>query len=103
MGSSIPKEFPISLKPWPASKSVDLPIAIQRINLERGGFRDITEDSLRRQITEEERDIRSEEASTEDEIEEEQPDRLKKLVRAREDILGQIEYVVRLRPSASAN
>lgn len=92
--SSIPNEFPISLKSWPASKKDEasaLPTRIARINFERGGFKDISEESLRQEIAEAEANG-EDGPSEEEEEEEEEPDRVKEVRAARDEILGQIEY-----------
>jgi hypothetical protein len=93
---SIPNNFPVSLRTWPASSNSDrndLSKLIERINIERGGFQNITEESLRQEIAEAELDNGSENDSSDAEIEEE-PDRLKQLMTAREEIIGQIEYII---------
>jgi len=68
---------------------------IQRIRDERGGFLNANEESLRREIAEagadDEDDGTSEE---EDDEEEEKPDRQKELMKAREEMLAQIEFVL---------
>ncbi|PVH86231.1 hypothetical protein DL98DRAFT_650283 [Cadophora sp. DSE1049] len=87
---TIPNEFPISLRSWPSSNSTDaLPSIIQRINLERGGFQNITEESLREEIAREELNNGDNgESSSEDE---EEPDRAKELNAAREEFIREIE------------
>jgi mediator of RNA polymerase II transcription subunit 17 len=93
---SIPNNFPVSLKTWPSSNSSDrndLSKIIERINIERGGFQNITEESLRQEIAEAELDSGSENDSSDAESEEE-PDRLKQLMTARDEIIGQVEYVI---------
>ncbi|RDL41560.1 uncharacterized protein BP5553_01539 [Venustampulla echinocandica] len=104
--ASIPNEFPISLKPKPLRPTEPtLPTLIQRINFERGGFHNISEESLRQEIAEAGRTgSRGGEKGTTDEEEEdeedddddgedgeEEPDRMKELMKAREEILGQID------------
>lgn len=103
--SPLPNEVPISLKPKPLKPSEPtLPTLIQRINLERGGFHNISEESLREEIAEAERtgsrdgnkgaaDEDEEDEEEGGDEEEEEPDRMKELMKAREEILGQIEYV----------
>ncbi|KAL2062331.1 hypothetical protein VTL71DRAFT_6597 [Oculimacula yallundae] len=90
MMEHIPNEFPISLRPWPSANSNDaLPSIIQRINFERGGFQNITEESLREEIAREElNNGDTAESSSEDE---EEPDKAKELNAAREEFIGQIE------------
>ncbi|KAH7312018.1 subunit 17 of mediator complex-domain-containing protein [Rhexocercosporidium sp. MPI-PUGE-AT-0058] len=87
---TIPNEFPISLRSWPSANSNDaLPSIIQRINLERGGFKNITEESLREEIAREELNNGDNgDSSSEDE---EEPDKAKELNTAREEFIGQIE------------
>src|SRR4051812_18835956 len=90
----IPNEFPISLQSWPTKEkdpNTALPELIRRINIERGGFRDLSEDGLRQEITEAEAGAGEDDSS--DEEEEEKPDRLKELVTARDEMLQQLEYV----------
>ncbi|KAI9640173.1 RNA polymerase II mediator complex subunit [Ciborinia camelliae] len=88
--------IPLSLRPAPTtgSNSIPLPILIARINAERGGFRNLSEDSLRQEIAEAELGGNEEEneSSSEDGEEEEEPDRMKELLTARDEILGQIEH-----------
>ncbi|CAL3971042.1 unnamed protein product [Diplocarpon coronariae] len=89
--ASIPSEFPISLSTWPIQSSEDaLPSIIQRINFERGGFQNITEESLRQEIVEEESDNEKDNTSSSSEDVEE-PDRAKDLVVARDELILQIE------------
>lgn len=91
---SLPSDFSISLKARPSSKaSANLPTLIERINIERGGFQSITEESLRQEIAQAEVDNEDgdENGSSDEEEEEEEPDRMKELMTSREDILGQIE------------
>lgn len=89
---SIPADFPISLQSWP-SKDKDLnsalPALISRINLERGGFRNLTEESLKQEIAEAEAGEGEESSSDEDE--EEKPDRMKELLSAREKMMVDLE------------
>jgi mediator of RNA polymerase II transcription subunit 17 len=89
---SIPAEFPISLQSWP-SKNKDstsaLPALISRINLERGGFRNITEDGLRKEIAEAEAGEGQDSSS--DEEEEEKPDRMKELLSSRDEMMQTLE------------
>lgn len=92
---SIPNEFLISLKSWPAKEedpNAALPELIRRINIERGGFRDLSEDGLRQEIAEAEAGAGEDDSSDEEE-EEETPDRLKELVTARDEMLQQLGYV----------
>jgi Subunit 17 of Mediator complex len=90
---SLPSDFAISLRARPSSKTdANLPSVIERINIERGGFQNITEESLRQEIAEAELDNEDgDENGTSDE-EEEEPDRMKELMTSREAMLGQIEY-----------
>ncbi|KAA8568905.1 hypothetical protein EYC84_007882 [Monilinia fructicola] len=94
--SSLPSGIPLSLRPAPtntSNSSIPLPQLIARINAERGGFRNLSEDSLRQEIAEAELggDEEENESSSEEEVEEE-PDRMKELLTARDEILGQIEH-----------
>lgn len=94
--SSIPDDSRVSLRPAPIANnnSIPLPQLIARINAERGGFRNISEDSLRQEIAEAEFGPKEEEdeSSSEDGEPEEQADHLKELLTARDEILGQIEH-----------
>lgn len=97
---SIPPEFPLSLRSWPSTEDParNLPSLIERINVERGGFRNITEESLRQEIDEAEAaaasgELNASEAEGKDENHaDEVPDRQKQLQAARDEILMQIEY-----------
>jgi len=95
--ASIPNDFPASLKPWPSTTGKDssaLADTIRRINIERGGFINISEDGLSQEIAEAEAGNEGEEnGSSEEEEAEEEPDRLKELMNAKGEMLMQIEYV----------
>jgi mediator of RNA polymerase II transcription subunit 17 len=95
--ASIPNEFPVSLKSWPSTKTKDssaLADSIRRINIERGGFINISEDGLYQEIAEAKAGNEAEEnGSSEEEEAEEEPDRLKELMNAKGEMLMQIEYV----------
>ncbi|KAE9365329.1 hypothetical protein N431DRAFT_549561 [Stipitochalara longipes BDJ] len=89
---SLPGDFAISLKARPSSKAnANLPSLIERINLERGGFQNITEESLRQEIADAELDNEDGDENGTSDDEEEEPDRMKELMTSREEILGQIE------------
>jgi len=89
---SLPGDFAVSLKARPSSKTnANLPSLIERINLERGGFQNITEESLRQEIAEAELDNEDGDENGSSDDEEEEPDRMKELMTSREEILGQIE------------
>jgi mediator of RNA polymerase II transcription subunit 17 len=101
--ASIPNDFPTSLRSWPASNTNDstsLPNLIQRINIERGGFRHITEESLRQEIAEAEAGAGSgeEDGSSDEEDEEEEPDRKKELETAKVEMQAQLQYVLATAP-----
>ena len=93
--TALPTGFPVSLRPWP-SKSSDggaaLQTLIQRVNAERGGFVNISEESLRQEIAEAEA-LEGEDEDTSDEEVDPEPDRAKELQAARDQMLGQLEYV----------
>ena len=97
---SIPPNFPISLQSWPSqesssSSSAALPTLLQRINFERfdkGGFRDLTEESLRQEIATAEAE--QEDGSSDDEGEEEASDQLKELYATREELLNYLAYAL---------
>lgn len=67
-----------------------MPSIIQRINLERGGFQNITEESLRQEIIEE--DLNNDDAASSSSEEEVEPDRAKELSAAREEFVKDVEY-----------
>lgn len=92
--ASLPSDFAISLKARPSSKAnaTALPSLIERINFERGGFQNITEESLRQEIAEAELETENGEDNDSSSEDDEEPDRLKELMTAREEILGQVEY-----------
>jgi mediator of RNA polymerase II transcription subunit 17 len=101
---SIPNDFPTSLRSWPASNTNDstsLPNLIQRINLERCGFRHITEESLRQEIADAEAGAGSgeEDGSSDEEDEKEEPDRKKELETAKLEMQAQLKYVLATAPS----
>jgi mediator of RNA polymerase II transcription subunit 17, fungi type len=91
---SLPNGFPVSLKSWPSkpNDATALPTLIQRINLERGGFVNISEESLQQEIAQAEAGDSGECNGSSDEEEAEEPDRAKELMAAREEMVGQIEY-----------
>ena len=95
---SMPSDFPISLQSWP-SKNNDpataLPTFFSRIYAERGGLRNITEESLRQEVAEEEAAAAAgkDNGGSQDEEAEEEPDRLKELMTARAEMLDHIQYV----------
>jgi mediator of RNA polymerase II transcription subunit 17 len=95
---SIPNDFPISLRSWPSKQNdlkTGLPTLIQRINLERGGFREISEESLKQEIANVVAAGTSSNGASDDEEEaeeENEPDRLKEVMTVREEMLGHVEY-----------
>lgn len=93
--ASIPGQFPISLRAWPSKddKAVPLSSLISRINSERGSFREITEEDLTEELRKDEAGLDSSKDDNESEVEdvEEEPDRSKELMKARGEILGQLE------------
>jgi mediator of RNA polymerase II transcription subunit 17 len=95
---NIPDQFPISLRAWPpqSNNATALSTLISRINAERGSFRNITEESLREEIRKEEAGLSAAtggDGSEDEEAEDEEPDRMKEVMTAREQMLGQLEYV----------
>ena len=68
-----------------------LPTLIERIDQNRGGFRNITEESLQREIAEEEAAAAAGENHAASDGEEEEPDRLKALMEARAEMLHNIQ------------
>jgi mediator of RNA polymerase II transcription subunit 17 len=93
--SSIPGQFPISLRAWPSKddKAVPLSSLISRINSERGSFREVTEEGLAEELRKDEEgiDISKDDGESEVEDVDEEPDRTKELMKARGEILGQLE------------
>ncbi|KAI9046887.1 hypothetical protein LZ554_008965 [Drepanopeziza brunnea f. sp. 'monogermtubi'] len=88
--TTLPSEFPISLRSWPSTNGNDeLPSIISRINTERGGFRNVTEESLRQEIIEEELNNENDNPSSSED--EEEPDRAKDLNAAREAFVKDLE------------
>ncbi|CAG8978181.1 hypothetical protein HYALB_00013172 [Hymenoscyphus albidus] len=91
---SIPNNFPISLRSWPSStkpaEGPDLKTLFGRINSERGGFRNLTEESLRQEIAEEEanKPEEDEEEGSDKQDEDVEPDRMKELMAAREELIA---------------
>jgi mediator of RNA polymerase II transcription subunit 17 len=96
---AIPSSFPISLRAWPSNndKSIALSTLITRINNERGSFRSVTEEDLEEEIKKDEAglDTGKDDAESENEgSDEDEPDRLKEISTAREQILGELEQVL---------
>ncbi|KAI9745094.1 MAG: RNA polymerase II mediator complex subunit [Claussenomyces sp. TS43310] len=93
--SAISDQFQLSLKAWPSKDDNTTALAslISRINVERGGFRNVTEASLQEEIRRDEQGVVVKDGGDNDEEdgEEEEPDRLKGLMTAREEMLGQLE------------
>jgi mediator of RNA polymerase II transcription subunit 17 len=90
-------DLQISLRAWPSDdpNANSLPPLIERINKQRGDFRNITEQSLEQEI----RDLElghadQAEENGEVDIKKENVDRLKEIQDARQDILSQIGLVV---------
>lgn len=93
----MPDDFPISLKSWPLKNqdpASTLPTFYQRIEQQRGGFRNVTEESLRQEIAEEEAAAAAgEDNANSDGEKEEEPDRLKALMEAKTEMFHHIQYV----------
>ncbi len=92
---SIPGQFPISLRAWPSKDDNAVPISslISRINSERGSFREVTEEGLTEELKKDEAGLtlsNSDDDSEGEDVEEE-PDRSKELLKARGEILEQLE------------
>lgn len=96
--ASIPGDLPISLRSWASNINDNDPkhllTIIQRINFERGGFHNITEESLSQEIAEAELNNEDGDDDGTSEEDEEEPDRAKELLVARDEILMQIEYAL---------
>ncbi|KAI1379973.1 subunit 17 of mediator complex-domain-containing protein, partial [Hypoxylon crocopeplum] len=86
---------PFSLRPWPIGdkKPKNLGEFIARINIERGGFRNVTEAQLREEIAAQENGHAEVEGSSdsEDEEEEADTDKSKNVMVARDEFLRNIE------------
>jgi mediator of RNA polymerase II transcription subunit 17 len=91
---SIPDQFPISLRAWPSKgeKTSQLSTLISRINAERGSFRAVSEETLQQEIDKGDACAVDSSSSDEDDSEDE-PDKAKELMTAREEMLGQLELV----------
>ena len=91
-------EQKLSLRPWPkADNRAALPTLLQRINVERGNFRTITEDQLRVEI---EKNVEApkktvedddEGESEEEEEEEKKPDRVKEVLETKAELVLLLE------------
>lgn len=95
--SEIPADFALSLRAWPnADNGSALPTLIQRINTERGDFRNLTEEDLEGEIAREEalgvKVAHEDDASSESEDEVE-PDRAKVVMEQKHQMLMWLEYV----------
>ena len=98
---SLPSDFAISLRARPTpTANGNISSLLPRINSERGGFQNITEESLREEIAEAELENEDGDEGTSDDAKEE-PDRVKELQKAREEILAQVEYAPPSRTAAS--
>lgn len=94
--SKIPPDFALSLRAWPTDNNGSaLPTLIQRINTERGDFRNLTEDDLGAEIAREEalgvKAAHEDDVSSEDEDEAE-PDRAKEVMEKKQQMLMWLEY-----------
>lgn len=92
--AAIPDRSPISLRAWPKQedKSSELSSLISRINVERGSFRNITEEGLDAEIAKAETSDAASSGGESEEGDGDEPDRIKELAIAREGMLGQLEY-----------
>jgi mediator of RNA polymerase II transcription subunit 17, fungi type len=92
---SLTGQFPISIRAWPPKDDNAVPLSslISRINNERGGFREVSEESLIEELKRDEAglDLSKDDQESEDEDAEEVSDQLKDLMKARGEILGQLE------------
>ena len=93
--STIAEELSLSLKSWP-TRNLDiesLPFLISRINEQRGGFRNVSEEGLEDEIRALNAGQLEPESETNEQQEEDSPDpksRREALVAAREEIIKQI-------------
>lgn len=95
--SKIPPDFALSLRAWPKEDNGSaLSTLIQRINTERGDFRNLTEEDLEAEIAREEalgvEEAHEDDASSESEDETE-PDRVKEVMEQKQQMLMWLEYV----------
>jgi hypothetical protein len=92
---SIPGQFPISLRAWPSKDDNAVPLSslISRINNERGSFREVTEEGLTEESKKDEAGLNLSKDDDESEAVdvEGEPERSKELIKARGEILGQLE------------
>ena len=91
--TALPNGFPISLRSWPtkSADTTDLPTLFQRIQTERGGFSNINEDSLHKEIAKQESGEVLEEESEDEE--DKNAEDVKARAAARQELLQQITYV----------
>lgn len=95
--STIPPDFALSLRAWPKEDNGSaLPTLIQRINTERGDFRNLTEEDLEAEVAREEalgvKAEHEDDASSESE-DEPGPDRAKVVMEQKHQMLMWLEYV----------
>lgn len=101
--TAMPAQVPLSLRAWPSAdaKTKALPLLISRINIERGNFRDVTEEALAQELKDAEREVTvldsaaDSDGGEDDDGPEEVADgaeRLKELATGRDEMLRQIEY-----------
>ena len=91
---------PFSLRPWPHGdrKPKNLGEFIARVNAERGGFRTVTEESLRKEIEAQENGVGETNAADEMEVDsEEEGDsthvKIEDIIEARNEVIKDVEYV----------
>lgn len=95
--SAVPPDFELSLRAWPKDDNGSaLPTLIQRINTERGDFRNLTEEDLLAEIEKEEASgvkvAHEDDASSESE-EEAEPDRSKEVMEQKQQMMEWLQYV----------
>ncbi|KAI1766802.1 subunit 17 of mediator complex-domain-containing protein [Hypoxylon sp. FL1150] len=91
-----PNSSPFSLRPWPIGdkKPKNLGEFIARVNAEKGGFRNVTEEKLREAIAAEEdgrAEIERPSSSSSSEEEETDADKTKNILEARDEVLKNLE------------
>lgn len=92
---SIPNGFPVSLLAGSSQvlNEFDLLTLINRINDERGGLANLTEDGLRQELAEAEAGLQEDNDMSDDEEEaEEEQDRLTELMAAKKAMSDQLQY-----------
>ena len=95
--SAIPSDFELSLRAWPKDDNRSaLPALIQRINTERGDFRNLTEEDLLAETEKEEVSgvkLAHEDNETSESEDEGEPDRVKEVMDQKQQMMEWLQYV----------